>query len=342
MINWLMLWIKLSARFWLMNDVEAITFAKAALAAWDINGATPRLIKNRENAVFEVVAPDGGRAALRLHRPGYQTDSAIRSELIWAQELANAGMELPCPIPCKSGDLVSFVSEAGRMASIVSWVDGVPLGDSGIDVEWGAATQLDLFKTLGAELAKLHKLSDALTLPDDFERPHLDIDGLLGEDPNWGRFWENPALTAAEHKLLLTTRAHLRGVLETYHAMGADFGLIHADAISENVLTADGAVTLIDFDDGVFGFRLYELGAAMSQVWARPNAQDLATALVEGYGLNPEEAKLIPAFTVIRVMASCGWAIARHAPDDPTLLGYTDRATRAATRYLSGAPLFAG
>lgn len=325
-----------------MSDIEAMAFAQAALAAWDVTDTTPRLIKNRENAVFEVVAPNGARAALRLHRPGYQTDAAIRSELVWAQGLARAGMNLPCPIPCENGDLISFVPEAGRLASIVSWVDGVPLGDSGIDVEWGGDMQLDLFRRLGAELKKLHVLSDKLKLPADFVRPRLDIDGLLGDAPNWGRFWENPALTESEKDLLLTARAQLRDVLEAYQKRGADFGLIHADAISENVLTADGSVTLIDFDDGVFGFRLYELGAAMSQVWARPNAQGLAAALAEGYGLQHDEVKLIPAFTVIRVLASCGWAIARHAPDDPVLLDYADRATRAAARYLSGGPLFAG
>ncbi len=325
-----------------MNDAQAIVFAEAALDAWNVPNTTPRLIMNRENAVFEVVAPDGKRAALRLHRPGYQSDEAIRSELVWTQELANAGMELPRPIPCKTGDLISFVPEAGRMASIVSWVDGVPLGDNGITQEWGAAAQVKLFGKLGSELAKLHRLSDGLTLPDDFVRPQLDIDGLLGDNPNWGRFWENPALTALEKGVLLTARAHLRGLLEAYQAEGADFGLIHADALSENVFTADDTVTLIDFDDGVFGFRLYELGVAMSQVWARPNAQNLATALVEGYGLGTEDARLIPAFTVIRTLASCGWAIARHAPDDPILLGYADRSVRAATRFMSGAKLFAG
>lgn len=325
-----------------MNDAEAIAYAKAALAAWDAPDCTPRLIKNRENAVFEVIAPDGGRAALRLHRPGYQTDDAIRSELVWTQELAKAGMDLPRPIPCISGDLISYVTVAGRMSSIVSWVDGVALGDGGIADEWGESVQLELFTALGCELAKLHKLSNTLRLPETFERARLDIDGLLGEAPNWGRFWENPALSQADKSLLLEARAKLVSMLQDYHAGGADFGLIHADALSENVLVLDNAVTLIDFDDGVFGFRIYELGVAMSQVWDRPNAQKLATALVNGYGLDPELAKLLPAFTVIRTLASCGWTISRYAADDPALIGYADRAVRAATRFMAGEPLFRG
>lgn len=325
-----------------MNNQEAIAFAKAALTAWDVPDCTPRLIKNRENAVFEVVAPDGGRAALRLHRPGYQTDEAIRSELLWSQGLDQAGMKLPRPVPAKDGDLISKVAQAGRMASIVTWVEGVPLGDGGIDTEWGAQMQAQLFSTLGAELAQLHRLSDGLDLHDGFERAILDIDGLLGENPNWGRFWENPLLTLPNREMLQDTRRRIRGILESYQAGGADFGLIHADALSENVLTVDDKVTLIDFDDGVYGFRMYELGVAMSQIWDRPHAAKLAAALIEGYGASKEDARILPIFTVMRALASCGWAISRYDADDPILARYADRAVRASSCFMAGIPLFHG
>lgn len=323
-----------------MNDAQAIAYAKAALTAWDLPDCNPRLIKNRENAVFEVVGPGGGRAALRLHRPGYQTDDAIRSELIWTQELDKAGMQLPRPIPCKSGDLISFVAAANRMASIVSWVNGTPLGDNGISAEWNNATQTQLFQAVGAELAKLHRLSDQLALPDNFERANLDVSGLLGNDPNWGRFWENPALSARDKTLLLEAREKLTDLLMAESAGTENYGLIHADALSENVLTLDGAVTLIDFDDGVFGFRLYELGVAMSQVWDRPNAKELAAALIKGYGINADQAALLPAFTVIRTLASCGWVMSRYDADDPVLLGYAGRAIKASNRFMTGASVF--
>ena len=323
-----------------MNNLEATIFAKAALTAWDLPDCSPRLIKNRENAVFEVRTADGGRAALRLHRPGYQTDDAIRSELIWTQELDKAGMRLPRPIPAKNGDLISIVPEARRMASIVSWVNGTPLGDNGISSEWSSIDQAQLFHALGSELATLHRLSDKLSLPSNFERSRLDIDGLLGNDPNWGRFWENPALSTEQKALLLQTRTVLTDLLRTNPNETADSGLIHADALSENVFTHDGSVTLIDFDDGVFGFRMYELGVAMSQVWDRPNANDLAAALIDGYGIRADQATLLPAFTVIRTLASCGWVISRYDADDPVLLGYANRAIKASSRFMMGKDVF--
>ncbi|WP_457647178.1 phosphotransferase enzyme family protein [Profundibacter sp.] len=322
-----------------MNDMQAIAHAKAALTAWDVPACIPRLIKNRENAVFEVTGPDGTRAALRLHRPGYQTDAAIRSELVWSQGLAQSGMAVPCPLQTRDGDVIAQVPDAGRVASLVTWSEGEPLGEGGVPFTWAPDRQAQLYHALGTELALLHRISDTLSLPDWFERPRLDIDGLLGEAPLWGRFWENAALTQGEMALLQEARSCLQGELQALSG-DTDFGLIHADALRENVFVQGDSVSLIDFDDGVFGFRLYDLGVAMSQNWDLPNAAELATALSEGYGLDSKFAGLVPVFTVIRALASCGWCMPRYAPNDPALITYSNRAVKIAKRYLDGKPIY--
>jgi len=322
-----------------MNDAQAIAYAKAALMAWDVPACTPRLIKNRENAVFEVVGPDGTRAALRLHRPGYQTDAAIRSELVWSQGLAQAGMAVPCPLQTRNRDVIAPVEDAGRVASLVTWSEGEPLGEGGVPFTWAPDRQAQLYHALGAELALLHRISDTLSLPDWFERPRLDIDGLLGEVPLWGRFWENAALTQGEMALLQEARSRLQGELQALSG-DADFGLLHADALRENVFVQGDSVSLIDFDDGAYGFRLYDLGVAMSQNWDFPNAPELAAALFEGYGLDADSAALVPVFTTIRALASCGWCMPRYAANDPALISYANRAVKIAKRYLDGKPVY--
>lgn len=327
-----------------MTDAEAIEYARLALAAWGCDGRQPRLIKNRENAVFEVRGPEGQRAALRLHRPGYQSNAAINSELWWSDALHHAGLRLPQPIAAQHGKLTVYVENAGRLASMVSWVDGVALGESGADFPWDENRQIRLYSALGQALADLHNHSDEISFPPEFTRPRLDCAGLLGTAPLWGRFWENPALSPAEMKLLHSTGAQLQAVLNTHENAGGDFGLIHADALRENVLVAEDAVTLIDFDDGAFGYRMYELGVAMSQNWELANAGDLARALLAGYqskrSLPVDAPMLMPAFTTLRCLASCGWAMSRYAPDDPTLIAYGQRAVRAADRYQSGQAFF--
>lgn len=312
-----------------MTDDEALEYAQLALDHWG-GGTPPRLIKNRENAVFETVLADGSRAALRLHRPGYQSDNAIRSELWWSEALAAANMNVPTPVRTQSGDVLTQVPEAGRVASVVAWVDGVPMGEGDVPLSGTSEQQESVHYALGGELARLHEASDSAVLPEGFERPKLDVDALLGASPAWGRFWENPSLSKAETEELLSARARLRVILETHAKEGADFGLIHADALRENVMVDGEDVILIDFDDGVFGFRMYELGVAMSQNWDQPNRDALGKALLAGYASCrdlPKDAKeLLEPFTVLRGLASCGWVIGRYAPNDPTMRSYAERA----------------
>lgn len=312
-----------------MNDSDAVKFARAAMACWGIDHS-PRLIKNRENAVFETISPEGGRAALRLHRPGYQTDNAIRSELWWSEALVDAGLDVPLPFRTSKGDVLASVTQAGRVASLVSWSEGVPLGEGGKPLAWETKHQEALYFNLGAELARLHKASDTAELPSQFTRPVSDTEALLGEHPAWGRFWENAALTRGDADLLQDARRALRETLESHATQGADFGLIHADALRENVMVDGDQVKLIDFDDGVFGFRMYELGVAMSQNWDAPNKAALAEALLTGYGSEralPHDAhQLLDAFTVLRGLASCGWVIGRYPENDPVTAEYAQRA----------------
>ena len=77
-------------------------------AAQHWGGHSPRLIRNRENAVFEISLPSGP-AALRLHRMGYQSDAAIWSELWWCDALAAAGLPISTPILSQSGALLELV-----------------------------------------------------------------------------------------------------------------------------------------------------------------------------------------------------------------------------------------
>ncbi|CUH51630.1 phosphotransferase enzyme family protein [Shimia marina] len=318
-----------------MNDDQALIAAQEALKAWGVE-MSPRLIKNRENIVLEAASPDGQRAALRLHRPGYQSDDAIRSELWWSEALVAAGMIVPQPIRTLAGEVLA--TGGPRVASLVTWLEGAPLGEGGVQLAMAPQAQADLHEALGAELARLHLASDAMERPEAFEREVLDLDALLGEDPSWGRFWENASLSEEEAHLLLTCRDKLRAVIGAHAAADGDFGLIHADALRENVLVQGDDVRLIDFDDGVFGFRMYELGVAMSQNWDQANEADLGGALLRGYAsvraLPENAAALLDAFTVMRAMASCGWVIGRYADDHPAVRDYAERAIAMAKRFV--------
>jgi Ser/Thr protein kinase RdoA (MazF antagonist) len=298
-----------------MTDDEAVALATQALTHWGVAGPPPRLIKNRENAVFEVTAPDGSRAALRIHRAGYQSKAGIRSELDLMFYLNDAGFQAPCPIPTTKDDLMTTVGAPAQVANMLTWVDGVPMGESEKPLNWPAATQRQLHRTLGAEIARLHNIFDGMALPPGFTRPAWDIDGFLGDNPVWGRFWQNPGLTPEQAEIVQQARAKARVVLAEFQANGGDFGLIHADPIRENVLVNGTDIAIIDFDDCGFGFRMYDLATSLYRSLNEPLIDALMAELRHGYRtvrpLPDAHWQHLPLFLMLRSFALLGWIVPR-------------------------------
>ncbi len=291
-----------------------------------------RPLSERENAVHEIALPNGRRAALRLHRPGYQSDAAIRSELWWATQLADAGLAVPRAVPLPDGAVLAH-SVTGRRVSVVQWVEGAPLGAAGTPLSGTVAQQAARHHALGRLLALIHSTSDGLVPPAWFTRHRWDAEGLLGEAPTWGRFWEHPALTPEEARTLRAARDWLRDRLGAHQAEGADIGLIHSDALRENVMVSGETLTLIDFDDAGIGFRLYDLGSVLSQNLYEPGYAEIRAALIAGYaGVRPLRTDLVDSFTLARTLASVGWTMPRVAPDAPVVRRHIDRAVMCARR----------
>lgn len=325
-----------------MTDEEALALAIEAARHWGGAGpALPRLIATRENAVFEVELPEAARAALRLHRVGYQSDAAIASEVWLVSELALRGVPVPLPLATLDGRLVADLG-GGRRASVVLWAEGEAVGRARVPLVQSPAEQVRIHRDLGGLLARLHAAADQLTLPTTFSRPDWGIEGLLGEAPFWGRFWDHPGLIPAERQVLLAARSYCRTRLGEF--ANGDRGIIHADVLRENLLVDGQNLTLIDFDDCGIGFRLYDLGTALSQCLMEPHLAAIARALVEGYSalrpLDEAARAMVPVFVLLRTLASVGWTIPRHA-EGPGARAHIDRAVRAARIVMAGGDLFA-
>lgn len=301
-----------------------MTAALAAEAAALWNGTLTRLLRDRENVVYEMALPTG-RAALRLHRVGYQSAAAIGSELWWCDALAGAGLPVPAALPARNGEVLVTLS-TGRHASAIRWLEGDALGEARVPFARPPRQTLDLHHGLGTLLRRLHRVTDGLTLPEGFARPSWDLEGLVGNAPFWGRFWDHPAATPDQRRTLIRARAALM------ERLVGDQGLIHADVLRENVLVDADRISLIDFDDSGFGFRLYDLGTVLSQNLYEPAYLDIRDALMAGYGTT--ETALVEAFTLARTCASVGWTMSRLAADDPIHRSHLARAVLCADRVL--------
>jgi Ser/Thr protein kinase RdoA (MazF antagonist) len=318
-----------------MIDADAIAFATRAAEAWGQIDGEPRMIANRENAVFDLRFADGARAALRLHREGYQSEAAITSEMRLTEALADAGFACPWPMRTRSDEFVHR-PEGGPLVSVITWVEGKALGAAGTRFNGRPQEQVRLYGLLGALLADLHQTADSVA-PLDLDRPKWDADAFCSDAPHWGRYWENPALSRDDAALLLTARDAARERLAGRH----DLGLIHADVLQENVLRQGQHLFLIDFDDCGFGFRPYDLGTALVQHVETPAYEPLKEALIDGYlqaggALAEEDVADMPMWVMLRGLASAGWIISRAVPDDPRQGLYAERAVKTARAFLNG------
>lgn len=308
---------------------DALALAHEAAAHWGALTAPPKLVRDRENAVFDLTLETGGRAALRLHRQGYQSVDFISSELRWTEELARFHA-FPCPEPLRTeAGALTVTLSTGRTASMVRWINATPIGANGKPFEGTFEKQLALYQHLGHLIAKMHRATDLIDTT-GIARPAWNVDALLGADPHWGRFWTNPALTKAERDLLQMARKN--AAQQLFEIKGLNEGLIHADLLQENVLQNASGLHIIDFDDSGVGYRLYDLGTALIQHAEHAKLSDITHALCKGYGCSTE---LMPLFIMLRAMASCGWIISRAEASDPRQRFYAERALTCARRYLT-------
>jgi Ser/Thr protein kinase RdoA (MazF antagonist) len=279
---------------------------QAALAHWGFADAQPRLIAQRENAVYRVETPDGP-VALRLHRPGLRSEAELWSELQWMKMLARNRLMVPAPITASDGSLLLTMN--GTMIDVLTWLDGTPMGRDGAlsDLPDPAAG----FAALGQIMARMHDLADDWTLPPGFRRPAWDGAGLVGDAPLWGRFWENPELSAAQALLLIRARDYARGAFDRVYAK-VDYGLIHADLVPENVLLHGDGLRVIDFDDGGFGYRLFDLATAANRAERADPTGSLRDALVKSYRTHrPVDPAALALFQALRSFTYVGWIVPR-------------------------------
>ncbi len=301
-------------------QIESVTsIARFALRRWGIADAELDVVKHRENTVFRVTAQDGRCYALRVHQAGLHSEGAIRSELDWMRALYAQDFPVPEVIETQDGNLLAAATAYGetRHCSLLAWVDGDLFNDLG-RCEAGMRNELcSRYRRLGALAARLHVQVQDWQPPDGFVRHAWDEDGLLGEEPRMGRFWDHPDLTPAQRREFLKVRIVLRGFLEKLGKTPDNYGLVHADFLPDNIIVNDDGLTLLDFDDCGYGWHLYEMATGLFPQVRQPFFDDLVDAYLDGYRsereFSKEDEEYLPAFIMICGLNYLGWLQKRGA-----------------------------
>ena len=289
--------------------------ARAALAAFPVEPAALDLVAVAENVTFRVTdARDGAQYVFRLHRPWYHTFEELISERVWLRALVEAGIPVPAPVPARDGREYVQVAVPGtgeqRYAGMITWTEGRLLSEA-LDENTDATWQATAFEQLGTITASMHNQATGWAVPDGFTRHHLDTDGLMGDRPFWGPFWEHTLLSPAESRLLLETRDRIRVALARYGREPRSYSLIHADMHPRNVLVNGPRLTVIDFDDTGFGWHLYDIAVALIHQRGTAAYPSAEAAFLRGYrslrALSDADLALLPMFHLMRGMVQIGW-----------------------------------
>lgn len=298
------------------------TLALSSLTEWRIDPEAISLVKYRENAVFKVSAKDGRLFAMRLHRGGYHSDDELRSELQWMAALQDCGIAVPTVVPTTAGELFIrthlLTTGAEVQVDLFEWIHGAQLGTAENGLGENVSDIERTYRTIGNIAARLHNHGATWQLPEGFRRHAWDSEGLVGEQPLWGRFWELETLTTDQRQQLLTAREIVRSemaAMTTLPEYADCYGLIHADFVPENLLVSDGKVRLLDFDDAGFGWHLFEIATALYFIRDDPNYSVAHDALIAGYREQrplPEAVLArLPVFMMARGFTYLGWVHTR-------------------------------
>jgi Ser/Thr protein kinase RdoA (MazF antagonist) len=312
--------------------------AERALPRWGVApGATLTLLNISENATYRVDAPGAAEPRiLRVHRTGYHTPNAVRTELAWMKALqAEAGVETPQALPGLDGEPLQLIDMPTlgetRMVVMFAFIAGTEPDADELEAP---------FRRLGRMAARMHRHARGWQRPPYFERLVWDYAGAVGPRGNWGDWRDGLAMDAERLAVLAQASELMARRLAAFGTGPERFGLIHADLRLANLLETGDATRVIDFDDAGLGWFLYDLATAVSFMEERLDLEQLLAAWLAGYReeapLSALEEAEIPTFLMLRRLAIVAW-IGSHADTDLAReLGpeFTAGSVRLARRYL--------
>ena len=300
------------------KEDEFLQAARVACVSWNLIPAEIEVLSHTENVVCRIKLSPTEQVVMRLHRPGYNDLAELNSEVQWVESLANAGLPVPTALPTETGDYYCSVNigdvakNEERFVGVIEWVDGAPLGTPLANTSQDVVPH---FKTIGALAARIRCHSNQWDHPEGFKRRRWDIDGLLGDTPLWGRFWEAEPLTYKQKMLFGDAREVLRDRLSVLSTDSDRFGLIHADLHLGNIMRHNHDLTIIDFDDTGHGWFAHEAAVALHPGIGEPWFSRAREAFLEGYcsiyEMDNEEIDSIDTFLVVRSLMIVGWLDAR-------------------------------
>ncbi len=213
-----------------------------------------RLGGGYENRMFGFDTPEN-KLVVRVTPPGHKALTEVQAEMDWLVYLSENDAPVERVIPSRNDNLVETVdTNAGTIAVVCfEWAPGQLVTKEDFSP--------DLIQSWGEAVGMMHRLTK------DYKPP--------SQSPGRIQWFDDEYLDRA----LIPSDQY--GVLERFDALikyfksrpttRDSFGLIHQDVHHDNLFLDGKRLTVLDFDDSVYGFFIFDIANALGfSIWEKP------------------------------------------------------------------------
>lgn len=239
--------------------IRAGKVALTALQQYDVAWEKIQFIGLSDTITYKIEASPTQVYLLRIHSDRMSKEE-IRSELVFLQEL-NKLEDLSVPVGVASRD-GSYVLEVDidegyhrPYVTIMHWVEGEHLKE---------ITDDHAFQ-MGLLMGKLHQAAMDFSPPADFVRPAWDVDSFRTKMARLERYY-SCFLSSEGWGLYQVAAEKIRSDLSAMSSNDDNYGLIHGDLHSGNIVFSEELPAPIDFGMCGYGYFLYDIAGALLEL----------------------------------------------------------------------------
>lgn len=243
--------------------VRARKVALSALQQYDLEWERIQFIQLSDTITYKIETSTADCYLLRIHSDRLSREE-IRSELDFLQAL-NKSDDLNVPeglADCNGSYVLEINTEKGYRRPYVTmmrWVEG--------EHTTGEFTD-SCFYNMGVMMGKLHEVSASFVPPSDFVRPKWGVDSFTREMAKLERY-HACFLSDEAWKLYQAANEKILFELAVMHRNDHNYGLIHADLHTGNIVFNDNHPYPIDFGRCGYGYFLYDMAGALLELYPK-------------------------------------------------------------------------
>lgn len=252
--------------------IRARKVALSAIQKYNLEWDNIQFIQLSDTITYKIETSTDNNYLLRIHSDRLSREE-IRSELLLLQAL-NKSKDLNVPegmANCDGIYVLDIETETGYRRPYITmmrWIEGEKAA--------GEFTDSQAYN-MGVLMSRLHEAAKDFNPPSDFVRPTWGVESFKREMAKLERYYER-FLSEEGWKLYQDAAEKVVSQLTTMLPSEHNYGLIHADLHTGNMVFRDNQPYPIDFGRCGYGYYLYDMAGTILELWPKHRWM-----LIQGY-----------------------------------------------------------